>query len=208
MTDYVYIKTQAFEANTLTENLIPLKAVSVAVSVTKTIPSFGIPFSGLATGEAERVALDLGMAEKSFQINGFIVDSQITKNFDGTPTTVTMTAQEIAQLIASGVDSTGIAKHQNFDELVVLIESAVDNTYGQRGTTNPLHTVQVPLTFAARGDFNSLDNDNVILPTTDFPNSSTAKGVSGFVRSFNFTLSAETTDVEFDLQFEVATVVP
>lgn len=205
---YVYIKTRAFEANTLTENLIPLRANSVGVSVSKTIPSFEIPFSGLATGEGERVALDLGMAEKNITINGFIVDAEITKNFNGTPTTVTMTAQEIAQLIASGVDSTGIAKHQNFDELVVLIDSAVDDTYGQRGTTNPLHTVQVPLTFAARGDFDSLDNDNIILPTSDFPNSQTDKGLSGFIRSFNFTLSGETVEVEFDMQFEVATVIP
>ena len=200
---FVYIKTQAFEANTLTENIIPLRANTVAVSVNKTIPSFGIPFSGLATGEAERIALDLGMSEKSIQVNGFIVDAPITKNFDGTPTTVNMTAQEIAQLIASGVDSTGIAKHQNFDELVVLIDSKVDKTYSERATT-----AQIPLTFAARGNFNQFDNDNVILPTNEFPDSETDKGVSGFIRSFDFTLSADTVEVEFNLNFEIATVVP
>lgn len=205
---FVYIKTKAFEGNTLTENVIPLRVNSVSVSVSKTIPSFGVPFSGLATGESTRIALDIGMSEKTLSLNGFIVNGPITKNFDGTPTTVQMTAQEIAQLIASGVDSTGIAKHQSFDELIILINSAVDSSYNQRGTTNPLETIQVPLNFAARGTFDSLDNDNIILPTSEFPDSQTDEGISGFIRSFDFTLSGEAVEVEFSMQFEVATVIP
>ena len=55
---------------------------------------------------------------------------------------------------------------------------------------------------------NQFDNDNVILPTSEFPDSETDKGVSGFIRSFDFTLSADTVEVEFNLNFEIATVVP
>ena len=61
----VYLKLQAHKpSDGLTTNVIELKATSVSISVSKTIPSFEVPLSGVATGESITAALDLGMAFK------------------------------------------------------------------------------------------------------------------------------------------------
>ena len=186
---YVYLKTQSYTGTNLSQNTIPLNVVSAGISVSKTIPAFPIPLSGVATGESITTAFDLGMATKSVNLSGFIQDAEITKTFGGgdNPTTTethTFTAQEIAQMIASGVDSTGFAKKQAFSELVILIPSNVDADYNTRGTLGTL----IPLTFGSRGNTNEKDNEGVPLPLTTFPDSST--------------------DVSFSLDFEVATVIP
>ena len=67
-------------------------------------------------------------------------------------------------MISSGVDSTGAAKHQAFDELVFLIPSKVDETFTQVTERN------IPWTFASRGGSNELDNYLVPFPN-DFPTS-------------------------------------
>ena len=206
---YVYLKTQSYTGTNLSQNTIPLNVVSAGISVSKTIPSFPIPLSGVATGESITTAFDLGMASKSVNLSGFIQDAEITKTFGGgdNPTTTethTFTAQEIAQMIASGVDSTGFAKKQAFSELVILIPSNVDADYNIRGTLGTL----IPLTFGSRGNTNEKDNEGVPLPLTTFPDSSTDVGLTGFIRSFSFNLEAESTDVSFSLDFEVATVIP
>ena len=148
---YVYLKTQSYTGTNLSQNTIPLNVVSAGISVSKTIPAFPIPLSGVATGESITTAFDLGMATKSVNLSGFIQDAEITKTFGGgdNPTTTethTFTAQEIAQMIASGVDSTGFAKKQAFSELVILIPSNVDADYNTRGTLGTL----IPLTFGSR----------------------------------------------------------
>ena len=206
---YVYLKTQSYTGTNLSQNTIPLNVVSAGISVSKTIPAFPIPLSGVATGESITTAFDLGMATKSVNLSGFIQDAEITKTFGGgdNPTTTethTFTAQEIAQMIASGVDSTGIAKKQAFSELVILIPSNVDADYNTRGTLGTL----IPLTFGSRGNTNEKDNEGVPLPLTTFPDSSTDVGLTGFIRSFSFNLEAESVDVSFSLDFEVATVIP
>lgn len=206
---YVYLKTQSYTGTNLSQNTIPLNVVSAGISVSKTIPAFPIPLSGVATGESITTAFDLGMATKSVNLSGFILDAEITKTFGGgdNPTTTethTFTAQEIAQMIASGVDSTGFAKKQAFSELVILIPSNVDANYNPRATLGTL----IPLTFGSRGARNEKDNEGVPLPLTTFPDSSTDIGLTGFIRSFSFNLEAETTDVSFSLDFEVATVIP
>jgi len=206
---YVYLKTQSYTGTNLSQNTIPLNVVSAGISVSKTIPAFPIPLSGVATGESITTAFDLGMASKSVNLSGFIQDAEITKTFGGgdNPTTTethTFTAQEIAQMIASGVDSTGFAKKQAFSELVILIPSNVDADYNTRGTLGTL----IPLTFGSRGDRNEKDNEGVPLPLTTFPDASTDVGLTGFIRSFSFNLEAESVDVSFSLDFEVATVIP
>ncbi len=206
---YVYLKTQSYTGTNLSQNTIPLNVVSAGISVSKTIPAFPIPLSGVATGESITTAFDLGMASKSVNLSGFIQDAEITKTFGGgdNPTTTethTFTAQEIAQMIASGVDSTGFAKKQAFSELVILIPSNVDADYNTRATLGTL----IPLTFGSRGNRNEKDNEGVPLPLTTFPDASTDVGLTGFIRSFSFNLEAESTDVSFSLDFEVATVIP
>ena len=64
-THYVYLKLQSFAGN-IEQNTIPLRATGVSVSVSKTIPAFPVPLSGIATGESITAALDLVMATKIF----------------------------------------------------------------------------------------------------------------------------------------------
>ncbi|UVF62554.1 hypothetical protein QKV95_gp077 [Poseidoniales virus YSH_150918] len=210
MTDYVYLKTQKHDSGDgLTVNTIPLRVVSVGVSVSKTIPAFPIPMSGVATGESITAALDLGMAQKTISLEGFISGISITKELGGTNKTVEFTAQEVAQLIASGVDSTGFAKNQAVNELVVLIPSNVDSSYVDRdsggiGSRGDL----IPLTFHSRGLADTDDNEGVPSPLGNFPDSSTDEGLTGFIRSFSFQLSGEAVDISFSMEFEVANIVP
>lgn len=134
MTTYVYLKLQSNTDNSDSVNVIPLKANSVSISVSKTIPSFAIPLSGVATGESITAALDLGMAQKTISVQGIILDETITKTIEGSPKSLKFTAHEIAQMIASGVDSTGFAKNQAINELIVKIPSLVASDYNYIGT--------------------------------------------------------------------------
>ena len=208
---YVYLKTQAYTGTNLSINTIPLDVSSVGISVTKTIPSFPVPLSGVAAGESITAALDLGMATKNISLTGTITDTSITKTIGGTNTTLTFTAHEVAQMIAAGVDSTGFAKNQAFSELVILMPSFVDSNYAARAgiDTNDRSTgTLIPLTFGSRGGANSKDNKGVPTPFSVFPDASTDLGLTGFVRSFTTNFEAEAFDLSFTLEFEVASVVP
>ena len=195
---YVYLKTGKHSGNDgATINTIPLRATSVSVSTSKTIPSMQVPLSGLVTGESETVALDIGMAGKSISISGFIVDGALTRH----GSTVNMTSQEIAQLIHSSVDSTGVAQNQAIVELVFLIESKVDRGYNEVTKRN------IPFTYHARGGNNLLDNLNVPF-RTEFPDAETDDGLKGFIRQFSTTFTSHTVEVDFSLEFEVARILP
>jgi hypothetical protein len=208
---YVYLKTQAYKGTNLSVNTIPLDVSSVGISVTKTIPAFPVPLSGVAAGESITAALDLGMATKGISLSGTITDTSITKTIGGVNTTLTFTAHEVAQMIAAGVDSTGFAKNQAFSELVILMPSFVDSNYAARAgiDTNDRSTgTLIPLTFGSRGGANSKDNKGVPTPFSTFPDTSTDLGLTGFVRSFTTNFEAEAFDLSFTLEFEVASVVP
>ena len=210
---YVYLKTQAYTGTNLSINTIPLDVTSVGISVTKTIPAFPVPLSGVASGESITAALDLGMATKGISLTGTIKDTTITKKIGGSNITLKFTAHEIAQMIAAGVDSTGFAKNQAFSELIILMPSFVDSNYSARTTsgldTNDRSTGDlIPLTFGSRGGPNSKDNKGVPTPFSTFPDHSTDVGLTGFVRSFTTNFEAEAFDLSFTLEFEVATVVP
>ena len=200
----VFLKLQAFdEADGLYINTIPLKAESVDFNTDKTIPTFPIPLSGAITGEATTVALDLGMSNKTVNIKGVITEQTITKKHgSGNAAKVrTFTAHEIAQMIASGVDSTGLAEHQAFNEIVILMPSTVDKDYNQVAER------KIPFTWASRGDALKQDNARVPLPST-YPDSDTDDGVKGFIRSFGFSFNSENGFIEFTLDFQVAIILP
>jgi len=202
---YVYLKLQKHSGSSATIDTIPLKVNSVSVSVDKTIPAIPIPLSGLATGESTTVALDLGMSNKRISLTGIIVDTEIRRSHTksgGSATNLTFTAQEVAQMIASGVDSTGLASYQAINELVVLMDSKVDENYAARAST-----IQIPLTFRARGSALEKDNTNVV-GSFAFPTSSTSKGLNGFIQSFSYEMTGETIEVSFSLEFVVANVLP
>jgi len=231
----VYLKIQNHKAGDgLTTNVIPLKVNSVGISVSKSIPAFPIPLSGVATGESITAALDLGMATKNVSLQGIIMDETITKIVNKTSTLRRFTAHEIAQMIASGVDSTGFAKNQAVNELVVLIPSFVASDYNYRGTCsisdhknktdceagggtwtqtvfdNSTRDVgqNVPFNFASRGDNNDLDNIGVPAKISSFPDFETDTGMTGFIRNFGCDISGEAFELSFNLDFETAIIVP
>ena len=199
---FVYLKTKANEGS-LVKNVIPLKVTSISISTDKQIPALPVPASGLTFGEATTAALDLGMSSKQISVQGFILEETITKEGEGghNKGPLIYTAHEIAQMIASGVDSTGAAKHQAFDELVFLIPSKVDENFTQVTERN------IPWTFTSRGKANKLDNFRVPIPS-DFPTSDTSTGVRGFIRQFGCDFTSDTVEVSFNMTFEVASVFP
>jgi len=212
---FVYLKTKA-NSGSLTKNVIPLKVTSISISTDKTIPALPVPISGLTFGEATTAALDAGMSSKQVSIQGFILPQTITKEGAGghDKGALKYTAHEIAQMIASGVDSTGVAQHQAFDELVFLIPSTVNENFVDRGkaadatvTENGTLEVNIPFSFASRGAANELDNYRVPFPN-DFPTSETSEGIKGFIRQFGCDFTSDTVEVSFNMTFEVATVFP
>ena len=211
MTDYVYLKLQKFSGSDLTVDTIPLKITSAQFSVDKNIPNFTIPFGGIGLGQSRTIALDTGKAERRLSLTGFIVDDTLKRSHtridpnDSTSAikSLNFTAQEIAQLIASGVDATGINEYQAFQEIVILMDSKVDKDYSQRTSS-----IQIPFTFKARGDAGELDNQGAFLAKDNFPTSSTSTGLKGFVSSFSFSFAAETVEIEFNMEFTIADVLP
>lgn len=212
---YVYLKLKEFNSETdLQVDTIPLRANSVSISTDKTIPDFPIPLSGLATGESTTLALDLGMSSKRVSISGFINATSLKRSHSNSESK-TFTAHEISQLIASGVDSTGLASFQAFDELVILIPSYVDSNYAYRSgvnTSKPTSTSEsdtplIPFSFKARGSDNEKDNKNIFVAGA-FPDSTTATGLKGYVRSFSVDFAADTTELSFNMEFVVANVIP
>ena len=79
MTSTVYLKIGAHNGSSATINTIPLNVTTVSISVDKQIPAFPIPLSGLATGESQTAALDLGMSSKRISLSGFITETQIVE---------------------------------------------------------------------------------------------------------------------------------
>lgn len=216
MTDYyAYLKIQKHSGSSSQIDTIPLRVESAQFGVDKSIPNFPIPLSGLVTGESSTVALDLGMSSKRIDLTGVImghphtiIRRTHTKDSGGSPIELKFTAHEIAQLIASGVDSTGLASYQAINELVLLMPSGVDENYANR-TTNE----NIPFSFRARGSALQKDNRNVAFPL-DFPTASSHsdfagyQGMLGFISSFGFTFSGETLEIPFNLSFTVASVIP
>ncbi len=208
---YVYLKTQNYSGTDLSLDTIPLLVNSVGISVSKDIPSLPVPFTTFVTGESERVALDLALGTKSINLGGTITDTVVKKTIAGVPTSRTFTAHEVAQMIASSVDSTSLARNQAIAELVILMPSFVGNDYETRSgvDVNDRATgVLVPLTFHSRGGANLLENELVPLPLNQFPDNSTDEGLVGFIRSFSCNFEAESFDLTFTMDFDIARVFP
>lgn len=205
MVNYVYLKIGAGPngVDDATTNIIPLKVVGVNISTDKTIPDIPVPFSGLLTGESVNVALDMGMSSKRITLTGFILESEIVRRFKkGEPAkTRTFTAIEIAQLVHSSVDSTGIQPFQAVNELIFLYGSKVDKDYEQR--TEQL----IPFNWHSRGGKGELDNLGAIL-ASDFPTNEHSEGIKGYISSFSCDIASDTIDISFTLNFAVAFVFP
>lgn len=205
-THNVFLKLNAFNGDSNQIDTIPLKVTSIGVDVSRTVPALPVPLSSIARGQSETIAVDLGMASKTISLQGIITSGRIRRSHTGTSpnyTAIDMTAQELAQLIASGVDSSGLAHYQNFNELVFLIESNIDENYTERNSV-----AKIPFTFASRGLALEKDNERVPLPA-DFPTDQNSTGLTGFIENFNFNLESEQPiEVGFSMSFRVANIFP
>ena len=211
-------------------NRIGLKAETIGITTSKTVPTIPIPGIAAITGEAQSIAIDLGMSTKSINIGGIITDQFITKKFKESVDsvnnpTVYMTAHEIAQLMHSHSDSSGIQQYQTMNELIILFPSRVDGRYNYHSAL-PESKVANPVSFTEVADLplipfsykvRAQDNQGSIYQFypdvdgkkfTNFPEAihmgSEIKGVSGFIRSFNSSFTAGSPYVTFTLDFEVA----
>ena len=211
MVNYVYLKLGAGKqgAGDTTTNIIPLKVNKIGIGTSKTIPDMPVPFSGLLTGESVNVALDLGMAKKTINLSGFILESDITRKFGSDDAiTRTFTAIEIAQMIHSSVDSTGIQPYQAVNELIFLYDSKVANNYTQRTDAGgDLTSVLVPFNWHSRGERGKLDNFGAIL-STPYPDDDNQTGLLGYIERFSCDIDSTTIDITFTLDFAIANVFP
>ena len=204
-------------------NRIALKAESISISTTKNVLAMPLPFSGVVTGESSTLAMDFGVATKNISISGILTDQTIKKKFEHVPETIDqgaydywsasgeggvviaeLTANEIAQLIHSYVDSSFLQDQQNFTSLIVLIESKMNKNYIFHNADKS--TELIPFTYKTRGASDS-ELDAGPLQRGNFPDKVTttqSDSLTGFVRSFNTTHNPGQPFIEFSLEFEVA----
>ena len=223
---WVFIKLASNADANSDYNRIWLQAETVGITTGKTVAAFPVPFSGLVTGESLSLALDLGMASKSINISGVLVEQEIKKKFKDNVTTADsgvaggvtrkMTAQEISQLLHSYVDSSFLQDQQNMNELIIIYPSYVDKSWeyhtGLDENSKLEDAKMMPFNYAVRdaGTVMGLDARGSI-GGDDFPtpiNSDTGEinGVKGFIRNFNTTFEGQPF-VTFTLDFEVAVTI-
>ena len=229
-THFVFLNLRARDpedpANSFETNRIGLKADNVSISTSRTVPSMPIPGVGVVTGESQVVGLDLGMSAKTVNITGTITEQVITKIFDDVEGTepanpsVTMTAFEVAQLIHSYVDSSRFQKHQNMDELIILIPSRVDHQFEYHDglperTGGALTSIEnlplIPFTYKTRNQDNKGTVFALVPGYSNFSKPIHAnvevEGMGGFIRSFNTTLVPGQPFIDFTLDFEIAFII-
>ena len=120
------------------QNRISLLATDVTVSTNKTVFNMGVPFSGAIRGESLNIAMDVGMAQKTVSVSGFLVDQTIhkKKDEDGEETEAKLTSFELAQLIHSYADASSFQDDQNINKLIILIPSRVDHNFQYHPNVN------------------------------------------------------------------------
>jgi hypothetical protein len=186
-------------------NRIMLKADTVGISTTRSVAPIPIPLSGLVTGESTTMAIDLGIANKSFNIGGIITEQHIVKEFDGVTKSVVMTAPEVAQLIHASVDSSFLQKHQNLTELVILYPTRVGDDYAYHTgvtETTPIEDLPlVPFGFSSR----ELDRKTTLLASTyPDPTDTNYVGVGGFIENFSTDFQPGSPFLTFSFSFRQA----
>ena len=220
---WVFIKLASNSEDNSDYNRIWLHAENVAITTGKTVAAFPIPFSGLATGESTSLALDLGMASKTINISGTLVKKKFKEDVttadadtDGKGVTRKMTAQEIAQLLHSYVDSSFLQDQQNLNELIIVYPSYVNKNWeyhtGLSASSDLDDAKMMPFNYAVRdgGTIMGLDargsSGGSTFPTPIDSDTGEIDGVKGFIRSFNTTFEGSPF-VSFTMDFEVATTI-
>ena len=199
-------------------NRIPLFVDSISVNTNKTVMNIGVPFSGAIRGEATSLAFDMGMAQKTISLSGYLLGQNIKKQKDSDDSVknINLTSYELAQLIHSYVDSSAFQRDQNLNKLVILIPSRVDHNFDYHDNDSSFATKdiselkQIPFTWKNRGydnDFATIgSNKKYFTPYTNTEDNTI--GITGFIRSFGTTFSgADFPSVPFTLEFEEAIVI-
>ena len=210
------------------ENRIPLFVNDIQISTNKQAMSFGVPFSGLTTGESKTLTFDTGKAEKTVSLTGLLLGQTIhkKKDTDEATTSVKLTSYEMAQLIHSYVDSSALQNDQSLNTLVILIPSRVDENFVYHSQSwdgiGPSDDVsdldisqlpQIPFSFKNReydNDFTAFTKNPApyFTPYTDMATDETTVGMKGIIRSFSTSITgADFPAVQFTLDFLVSTVI-
>ena len=227
---HVFLNLQSMDNDAdsggFTINRVALKTESISISTTKNVMALPLPFSGVVTGESSSLALDFGVATKNISLSGILTEQTIIKRFDEKPAnaisdaredlswglgslgentvSVTLTANEIAQMIHSYVDSSFLQNQQNFTSIIILIDSKVNKNYSYHNADKS--TELIPFTYKTRGASDS-ELDASPYQRGNFPNkvsTTSSDSLTGFVRSFNTTHTPGQPYIEFSLEFEVA----
>ena len=207
-------------------NRIPLFVESISISTNKTVPNMGVPLAGMVRGESMKLAFDIGMAEKSLNMNGFLLEQTITKqSTSDNLKTVKLTSYEMAQLIHSYVDGSSMQDDQNMSKIIILIPSRADHNFDYHNATAENDDLEdlplIPFTWKNRIYDNagtSLVSGGVqeFTAVSDAVNADGKKleidgnaiGITGFIRSFQTTITgAESPAIQFTLDFEEAKVM-
>ena len=156
-------------------NRIGLLAESFNVQTNKSRPTFPVPGTAIVTGESKTLSIDLAAASKTFSVSGVITDQLLVRKFpsnvskmqetnplsasgypgkDGEEVARMFTAQEIAQLLHSSLDSSIAQPYQNITKMAVLIPTRVGYDYnyhaGVDANTPVEHLPLIPFSFKAR----------------------------------------------------------
>ncbi len=229
---HVFLNLQSMnndgDSGGFTINRVALKAESISISTTKNVMAMPLPFSGVVTGESSTLALDFGVATKNISLSGILTEQKIIKRFEDKPegaindtqesstwgvidentVSATLTANEVAQLIHSYVDSSFLQEQQNFTSIIILIDSYVNKNFAYHNALvggKPVSEL-IPFTYKTRGaDDSALDAGPY--QRGSFPDkvsSTSSDSLTGFVRSFNTTHTPGQPYIEFSLEFEVA----
>ena len=213
-------------------NRIPLFVREIQVNTQKTVPTIPIPFAAVATGASETLAFDMGISTKTLSLSGVLLDQTISKDTQETGSSRKdriRSCFELAQLIHSYVDSSQAQEDQTLNKLIILIPSRVDTNFDYHDATTETKDLDqlplIPFTFDNRRydeRFKRQINQQIenltgtsdlinLSPTsafTDISDLDEIPGMSGFIQSFDTTFSGEQPNsVEFNLNFEVATVI-
>ena len=212
-------------------NRIPLFVDSITISTNKTVPNMGVPLAGMVRGESMKLAFDIGMAEKSLNMSGILLEQTITKqSTSDNLKTRKLTSYEMAQLIHSYVDGSSMQDDQNLSKIIILIPSRADHNFEYHDSLVGNATAEnddledlplIPFTWKNR----IYDNAGTALVSggvqeftavSDAVNADGKKleidgnaiGITGFIRSFQTTITgAESPAIQFTLDFEEARVM-
>lgn len=211
-------------------NRVGLKVETFSMSTSRVVPAFPVPTSGIITGESKTIGLDLGMATKNINMSGIITEQRIIKKFHedrvrtGEPTnpSVVMTAEEVAQLIHSFVDSSSLQSQQNLNKLTILIPSRVNHKYeyhtglpevNDDSTLTPVDNLPlIPVSWRTRNQDNTgtiygVLSEHQFKEFNPIHSQKETYGLSGFIKSFSTQVTAGQPFIQFTLDFEVASIL-